>query len=55
MKALDFSTFKVADALAIIKADIMEEIRLANLGCSATDLIFYFSENFPYNFTQGRF
>ena len=31
----------------------MEEIRLANRGCSATDLVFYFSENFPHNFTQG--
>ena len=26
LKALDFSTFKVADALEVIKADIMEEI-----------------------------
>ena len=53
LKALDFSTFKVADALEVIKTDIMEEIRLANRGCSATDLVFYFSENFPHNFTQG--
>ena len=30
LKALNFSTFKVADALEVIKADIMEEIRLAN-------------------------
>ena len=29
LKALDFSTFKVADALEVIKADIIEEIRLA--------------------------
>ena len=43
LKALDFSTFKVADALEVIKADIMENIRLANRGCSAADLIFYFS------------
>ena len=53
LKVLDFSTFKVADALEVIKADIMEEIKLANRGCSATDLVFYFSENFPHNFTQG--
>ena len=53
LKALDFSTFKVVDALEVIKADIMEEIRLANRGCSAADLVFYFSENFPKNFTQG--
>ena len=50
---LDFSTFKVADALEIIKADIMEEIRQANRGCSAADLVLFFSERFPYNFTQG--
>ena len=53
LKAVDFSTFTVADALEVIKADIMEEIRLANRGCSAADLVFYFSENFPHNFTQG--
>ena len=53
LKAVDFSTFNVADTLEVIKADIMEEIRLANRGCSATDLVFYFSENFPHKFTQG--
>ena len=51
--AVDFSTFNVADALEVIKADIMEEIRQANRGCSAADLVFYFTENFPRNFTQG--
>ena len=54
LKAVDFATFNVADALEIIKADIMEEIRKASRGCSAEDLVFYFSENFPQNFTQGR-
>ena len=53
LKELDFSTFKVADALEIIKADIMEEIRQANRGCSAADMVLFFSERFPYNFTQG--
>ena len=55
LKELDFSTFKVADALETIKADIMEEIRQANRGCSAADLVLFFSERFPYNFTQGYF
>ena len=50
LKALDFLTFKVVNALEIIKADIMEEIRQVNRGCSTTDLISYFSENFPYSF-----
>ncbi len=52
-KAVDFSVFNVTDALEVIKADIMEEIRRANRGCSAENLVFYFSENFPKNFTQG--
>ena len=50
---MDFATFNVADALEVIKADIMEEIRKANRGCSAEKLVFYFSENFPQNFTHG--
>ena len=53
LKAADFSSFSVADALEVIKADIMEEIRRANRGCSVEDLVFYFSENFPHNFIQG--
>ena len=53
LKAADFSTFNVGDALEVIKADIMDAIRLANRGCSAADMVFYFSENFPLNFTQG--
>ena len=53
LKAVDFATVNVADALEIIKTDIMEEIRQANRGCSAEDLVFYFSENFPQKFTHG--
>ena len=53
LKAVDFATFNVADTLEVIKADIMEEIRKANRGCSAEKLVFYFSENFPQNFTHG--
>lgn len=53
LKAADFNIFNVTDALEAIKADIMEEIRQANRGCSAADLVFYFSQNFPVNFTQG--
>ena len=50
---MDFSTFNVADALEVIKADIMEEIRQANRGCSAVELVISFSERFPHNFTEG--
>ncbi|MCI8811512.1 MAG: hypothetical protein HFF84_15755 [Oscillibacter sp.] len=53
LKAVDFSTFNVADALEVIKADIMEEIRKANRGSSAAELVFYFSKSFPQNFTHG--
>ena len=53
LKAVEFSTFNVTDALEVIKADIMEEIRKANRGCSAEKLVFYFSESFPQNFTHG--
>ena len=50
---MNFLTFKVVDALEVIKADIIEEIRRVNRGGSAANLVFYFSENFPHNFTQG--
>lgn len=53
LKVEDFSTFNVADALEVIKADIMEEIRQANRGCSAEDLVFSFSKKFPRSFTEG--
>ena len=53
LKAADFSTFNVADTLEVIKADIMEEIRKANRGSSAAELVFYFSKCFPQNFTHG--
>lgn len=53
LKAADFSTFNVADTLEVIKADIMEEIRKANCGSSAVELVFYFSECFSQNFTHG--
>ena len=53
LKTVDFRTFHVADALELFKAVIIEEIRRANRGCSASYFVSYFSENFPRNFTQG--
>ena len=53
LKTVDFRTFHVADALELIKAVIIEEIRRANRGCSATDFVSYFSDSFLRNFTQG--
>lgn len=42
LKAVDFYTFNAADALEVIKADIMEEIRKAYRGCSAESLADYY-------------
>ncbi len=53
LKQVDFADFNVAEALEVIKADIMEEIRLANCGCSAKQLVQYFGVTFPERFTQG--
>ena len=53
LKATDLAAFNVAEALDVITADIIEEIRKAYRGCSTEKLVFYFSENFPQNFTHG--
>ena len=53
LKKVDFSTFSVAEAIEIAKADSLDEIRKANRGTSADDLIYYISENFPRLFTEG--
>ena len=52
LKKVDFSTFSVAEAIEITKADSLDEIRKANRGTSADDLIFYISENLPHLFTD---
>ena len=52
LKKVDFSTFNVAEAIEITKADSLDEIRKANRGTSADDLIFYISENLPRLFTD---
>ena len=53
LKAVNFTTFNVANTLEIIRADIMEETRKANRNCSAENLVFYISESFPHNFIHG--
>mgnify|MGYP001101097189 CR=1 FL=1 len=52
LKAVDFAVFNVAEALDVIRADIIEEIRKANRGCYAENLVFNFSESFPQHFTH---
>lgn len=53
LKQANFAAFNVAEALEVIKADILDEIRRGNRGCSAEDLIFLISANFPRYFTHG--
>ena len=53
LKAVDFATFNVADAIDAITANIMEEIRKAHQGASSETLVYYFGISFPQNFTHG--
>lgn len=53
LKQADFAIFNAAEALEVIKADILNEIRQGNRGCSAEDLIFYIGMNFHQYFTHG--
>lgn len=53
LKQAAFATFNAAEALEVIKADILNEIRQGNRGCSAEDLIFYIDVNFHQYFTHG--
>lgn len=53
LKQADFAIFNAAEALEVIKADILNEIRQGNRGCSAEDLIFYIGANFRQYFTHG--
>ena len=54
LKTVDFLSLHVADALELIQEAIIKEIRRAYRGCPVADLVSYFSENFPRNFTWGR-
>lgn len=51
LKRRNFTVFDVSEALELVKADILDEIRRANPGCTAEVLSFYISTNFPRNFT----
>lgn len=53
LKAANFATFNVAEAIDVITAEIMEEIRKANRGISAEKQVYYFGINFPGRFTHG--
>ena len=55
LKQADFATFNVTEALEVIKADVLNEIRLGNRGCSAEELISRISTNFRRYFTHGAF
>lgn len=51
LKRTNFTVFNVSEALELVKADILDEIRRVNHGCPAEILSFYISTNFPRNFT----
>lgn len=52
LKQTDFSIFNMEEALKLIKADVWEETRRANRGCSAKALVYYINMNFCQNFTH---
>ena len=47
LKAVNFLTFKVADALEVIKVDIVKEIMRTNRGCCAGGSGFLFQRELP--------
>lgn len=53
LKQTGFSIFNVAEALEVIKSDVLEEIRRGNRGCPAEVLVFYINANFRQYFTHG--
>ena len=53
LKKVDFSTFNVAEAISLLRQEILDEIKRANRGCSPEKMDCYINENFPENFTQA--
>lgn len=52
LKKTNFTTFNVAEAIELLRQDILEVIKKANRGCSPEDMDFYIKENFPQNFSN---
>ena len=53
LKKVEFSTFNVAEAIGLLRRDILDEIKRANQGCPPEKLDYYINANFPRDFTQA--
>ena len=53
LKKVEFSTFNVAEAIGLLRRDILDEIKRANQGCPLEKLDYYINANFPRDFTQA--
>ncbi len=53
LQKANYLTFHVAEALELLRQDIMAECLKANRGCPPEQLDFYIGKSFPQNFTQA--
>ena len=53
LKQVDFSIFNTAEAIELLRQDILEEIKRANRGCPPEKLDYYINANFPRDFTHA--
>lgn len=53
LKKENFSTFTVAEAMDVLRQDILKDIKRANRGCPPEELDYYINANFPQGFTQA--
>ena len=53
LKAVDFAIFNTAEAIELLRQDIMEDIKRTNRGCPPEGLDCYINANFPRDFTHA--
>ena len=53
LKAVDFAIFNTAEAIELLRQDIMEDIKRTNQGCPPERLDCYINANFPRDFTHA--
>ena len=53
LKKVNFSTFNVAEAMDVLRQDILEDIKRTNRGCPPEKLDYYINANFPRDFAQA--
>jgi len=53
LKKENFSTFTVAEAMDVLRQDILKDIKRTNRGCPPEELDYYINANFPQGFTQA--